>query len=123
MFARKEYEKYGTNWLIISLKNKRLRKEALNAVSFLPNFESFYILFFCYFLQEFSFLYFSFTIYDKENRKMWLVNFPIFIAVTLEHIRILIAPAGKWHFLGKRLHIDLKAENSFKTKTTPSNGY
>ena len=43
-------------------------KEVLNSLSFLPNFVSFYILFFFYLLQE---LYsYVFTIYEKEKQKV-----------------------------------------------------
>ena len=68
-------------------------KEALNSLYFLSNFVPFYILFFCYLLQEFSYVFL--LQYMRKKSKRWLVIFKTFIDVTLEHIHILIAPARK----------------------------
>ena len=63
-------------------------KEALNSLSFLTNFVLFYILLFCYFH---TFFFYN----TRKKSKRWVVNFPTFIAVTLEHIHILITLARK----------------------------
>ena len=61
----------------------------LMTLSLLPKVVPLYILFFCYLLKNCIFIRFSFM---RKKSKRWLVNFPTFIAVTLEHIHILIKP-------------------------------
>ena len=61
-----------------------MKETFLNSLYFLPNFVPFYMIFFCYLLQYMNM---------RNKSKRWLVDFPTFIAVTLEHIHILIMPA------------------------------
>ena len=70
-------------------------KEALNSLSFLPTFVLFYTLFFLLFVTRIIFSYIFLLQYMRKKSKRWLVNFPTFIAITLEHIHILITPARK----------------------------
>ena len=85
-------------------------KEALNSVFFLLNFVPFYTLL----LLSVTRIVFSYVFpvqYMRKEGKRWLVYFPIFIAVTLGPIHILITPARKLRYARK-----LKARKLFELR-------